>query len=261
MKNNKKLVVLAGAAALGLVAATGVTSGFAWFAVNNSVSATSLNVSAKSNAAYLLIGTSDNSSTKTGSADTIPGIDPGSTTVYPAAFNDTGAKIEWKTASVAANKFYTATVNNRNEANPNDDGVEYTSLSEVFLSNADYFVHYTFWLTLGEGSKNYSGTLDITMAKDNNGGAPKKADHDAVSAAVYFDSAAITNFNTTPDTPLPVILEDGSLTHQYSGVALTAATAKKVDIFMFIDGTNTDVKSATDLSTLIGDVDFTFAIA
>ena len=35
MKNNKKLVVLAGAAALGLVAATGITSGFAWFATNN----------------------------------------------------------------------------------------------------------------------------------------------------------------------------------------------------------------------------------
>lgn len=37
MKNNKKIILAAGAAALGLVAATGVTSGLAWFTAANTV--------------------------------------------------------------------------------------------------------------------------------------------------------------------------------------------------------------------------------
>ena len=55
MKNNKKFILAAGAAALGLVAATGVTSGFAWFAVNNTISLTGLAVTANADQSYLLI--------------------------------------------------------------------------------------------------------------------------------------------------------------------------------------------------------------
>ena len=56
MKNNKKIVLALGAAGLGLVAATGVTSGFAWFAANAKVTVSNLKVSAKATQSFLLIG-------------------------------------------------------------------------------------------------------------------------------------------------------------------------------------------------------------
>ena len=55
MKNNKKFILAAGAAALGLVAATGATSGFAWFTTNRRVSAALSSVDVGSNAASLVI--------------------------------------------------------------------------------------------------------------------------------------------------------------------------------------------------------------
>ena len=255
MKNNKKLVVLAGAAALGLVAATGVTSGFAWFAVNSTVSATSLNVSAKSNASYLLIGTADNATNKTGSDTTIAGVDPANTTVYPVAYTGAGT-VHWDgpdgiasnsdDVNVAANSWYTATVNNPDFATPDEEGastahVKYTNLAEVTNYNASYFVTYNFWLTLGTGSE--AVTRDITMTADFAG------DHASVKAAVVFDGA------TTP-----AILATGSASTTFEDVALAANTSHTVVIHMYIDGTQTAVKSATDISTLIGEVSFTFAI-
>lgn len=248
MKNNKKLVVLAGAAALGLVAATGVTSGFAWFAVNSTVSATSLNVSAKSNASYLLIGTADNATTKTGSDTTIAGIDPANTIVYPVALNNTGSAITRAGSedSIDNGHWYTATVNNPDYATPDEEGaaaadVKYTSLTEVTNYDSKYFVSYHFWLTLGTGSE--AVTKTITMTADFTG------DHASVKAAVIFDSAAT-----------PVILSKDSASTTFANVALAANTSHTVDIHMYIDGTQTAVKSATDIASLVGEVSFTFAI-
>lgn len=51
----KKVVLALGTAALGVVAATGVTSGFAWFAVNETVAVTGLQVRGVSDQPYLLI--------------------------------------------------------------------------------------------------------------------------------------------------------------------------------------------------------------
>lgn len=77
MKNNKKLVVLAGAAALGLVAATGVTSGFAWFTANTSVTATGMALTAKSDAIFLEIkGTEDANYTNTGTNNLDAELEP-----------------------------------------------------------------------------------------------------------------------------------------------------------------------------------------
>ncbi|MBQ2053298.1 MAG: hypothetical protein II494_06475, partial [Bacilli bacterium] len=92
MKNNKKLVVLAGAAALGLVAATGVTSGFAWFAVNSQVTATGLTVNAKSNAAYLLINNSASAVANQRTVAATP-LAAGGDTVYPVS--KAAAEVRW----------------------------------------------------------------------------------------------------------------------------------------------------------------------
>ncbi len=253
MKNNKKLVVLAGVAALGLVAATGVTSGFAWFAVNNTVSATSLNVQAKSNASYLLIGTADNASDKDDSSTSIAAVDPANYAVYPAAYSG-ASTVTWNhntpdndsdDVTIPASTWYTATVDSRTNGQADGNTVKYTNLETITngLANTSYFVPYHFWLTLATGSEAVS--KNITMTGDFT------SDHGSVKAAVIFDGAAgslaILDSTTTTSTV-------------FSSVALAANTSHTVDIYMFIDGTNSDVKSETDISTLVGDVNFSFAI-
>jgi len=70
MAKNKRKVVLIGTSALSLVAATGVTSVFAWFAANNEVNANGMSISAVSNAPYLEIkGSEDENWGTTGTND------------------------------------------------------------------------------------------------------------------------------------------------------------------------------------------------
>ncbi|MBQ1879665.1 MAG: hypothetical protein II158_04805, partial [Bacilli bacterium] len=201
MKNNKKLVVLAGAAALGLVAATGVTSGFAWFAVNNSVYATSLDVSAKTNASYLMINTT---ASTTGGDTTKAGKDPANTQVFPVS--KATAEISWDHNTpdvttddkvISSGEWYTATVENR------DNGLSaYTSLEKVSVGAANYFVHYDFYLYLAEYS-------EASISKKLTATANFGSSDASVKAAVTIDETnyyvvdrtnTSTNFNNVDVT-------------------------------------------------------------
>ena len=243
MKNNKKLVVIAGAAALGLVAATGVTSGFAWFAVNTTVSASSLDVSAKANASYLLINTA--AEKKATPATTIAGVDPTSTSVYPVS--KAATTITHGSVTINSGEWYTATVNKRDAATPGENGVEYTSVTKINMGNDDYFVHYDFYLYLADGSTDLTNQ-DLTVTVNFNNA------HASVKMAVTIDES---NY---------YVLESGSLSHTFNGVALKVPSATTdyvhFEAEIFIDGTNSDVKSATNISTLAGSgIGLTFATA
>ena len=245
MKNNKKLVVLAGAAALGLVAATGVTSGFAWFAVNASVSATSLNVTAKTNASYLLINTS--ASTEGGDT-TKAAADPANTAVYPVAY--TTQVINWNgqdgledtddDVTIPANKWYTATVTTRDNATGT-----YSSLQQVDVGASNYFVHYDFYLYLATGS-DATLTEDLTVTADFTG------DHSSVKAAV---TSGDKNY---------YILASGAASHTFSDMTFKIPSQTsdyvRIQVELFIDGTDTNVKSTTDIATLVGEINLTFSI-
>ncbi|MBP5092409.1 MAG: hypothetical protein J6328_07680 [Bacilli bacterium] len=250
MKNNKKFVVLAGAAALGLVAATGVTSGFAWFAVNNQVTATSLTVGARSNASYLLSNTRDNASDKTGSDTTIAATTAANTSVKPVSYatddvtwdkNNTPENTN-DDVKVDADNWFTATVDSRNAATPGA-GVNYTSLIDVDAHDTNYFVAYTLYLTLATGSE--ALTEDLTITADFG------TSHASVDAAGYLYEG---NFSST--TSETHSFRSGAWT--IDDVALTESTSVKVTFELYIDGTNANVKSATNIATLIGSIDFTF---
>ncbi len=249
MKNNKKLVVLAGAAALGLVAATGVTSGFAWFAVNNQVTATSLTIKAKSNGAYLLIDTTDNAAANAkGTSALTKDVQPAQAPeVYPCAY--TTAAITWDKGTqdtsddytVQANNWYTGTINNKEHATIVENTTDaWTSLTTITLGQANYFAKYDFYLTLATGSEDYSGTMGIAATFNTGSDA-------AVKAAVVFGSQD------------QVILDGTTGTHDYATQSLTSTTSIHVAIYLYIDGTSTNVY--TDYaSPITGDVDFAFRL-
>ena len=248
MKNNKKLVVLAGAAALGLVAATGVTSGFAWFAVNSQVTATGLQVSAKTNANYLLINTA--AAVAGTPASTVTGSNA-NTVVYPAARNDSGAAITLDATSIAVGSWYTATVNNRNAANPDGESTVYTSLHSVSVGDDDYFVGYDFYLYLASGSEASLANQTITVTANFNGAhASVKA---YVSDGTHNAILATDNASSSVFTPL---------TLKVPGADPVASDFVHFQVELFIDGTNSDVKSATSIATLAGSgIILTFATA
>ncbi len=60
MKKTKRLMIIGLSAATAAVAATGAVSSFAWFATNNTVSATGMKIKASANEVYLQINTSNN---------------------------------------------------------------------------------------------------------------------------------------------------------------------------------------------------------
>ncbi len=74
MKNNKKFILAAGAAALGLVAATGVTSGFAWFTAANTVTVNGLNMMAAAEEG-IVISNSDHATWTTTASAKYNGLD------------------------------------------------------------------------------------------------------------------------------------------------------------------------------------------
>lgn len=68
MKSSKKVAVAVGAATLGLIAATGVTSGFAWFTAANTVTVKGLNMTAAAEEGIVISNSDKNAWTTTASA-------------------------------------------------------------------------------------------------------------------------------------------------------------------------------------------------
>jgi len=246
MKNNKKLVVIAGAAVLGLVAATGVTSGFAWFAVNSEVSAASLNVSAKSNAVYLLINDENDFTGAPADLKDITLDDPTSTAVYPVAY--TLSEISDSKGTVVANNWYTATINDRTQATGT-----YTYISTVTNWDSDYFVHYEVYLRLTAGSKPVTnGTLTVTPSFT-------KADQ-SVKIALVKDSASAFDILAQSASAATSNKPAELLEKSYSDFAIDDVTPVKFDMYVYIDGTTSTVFS-NSTATLSGEISLAFALA
>ena len=147
MSKGKRKTIFAGIVAMALVAATGVTSGFAWFASNSTVNVTSLDVTAKSNTRYLLIGKEDNAIDKSTSSTTITFDPPEDNTVYPCSMWFSHNPLTFGDVTINFKDFYTATVTDRD--NPTSD---YVSVTKNTFGDPDYFIHYRAYFTFAKNS-------------------------------------------------------------------------------------------------------------
>ena len=251
MKNNKKLVVLAGAAALGLVAATGVTSGFAWFAVNTSVSATSLNVKAKTNASYLLINNTD--AVAGTPVTTITGIDPANATtgVAPVAKAATEFTVTDNGLNVTVHQgdWYTATIEERDS----ETGTYTNVISDIVVGNDSYFVGYDFYLYLASGSEAQLTNETLTVTADFG------SSHASVKAVVSVDGGSSwSDIVYNADNHKSVSFSNQTL--KVPAASPASSDFLNVKVELFIDGTVTGVKSTATISDLAGEIGLTFAI-
>ena len=192
MKKTKVLVPAMALLALGTAAS--VTGTVAWFSMNTRVTATGMQIRAKSNASFLLIGEEDLST-----ADAIQGqtgddliteaitVADNASAVYPSKpfFNDANDAYATHLSpapTAITTKALAATVGNWYTANSNDASVWGGSgkvINDVVLSSfTDYVIKKTIHLTLADGStaannltvtptitlKEYYKTTDVALA-------------------------------------------------------------------------------------------------
>ncbi len=159
------------AIAMVLVAAVALGSAtFAWFVSNNTVKATTTNISAQSNSAYLVIDNADAGSTKTtstGSATASETFDA-DTKLYPAQwkrnFDNTGNKA----ASEADGVWQFESAYAKDKAKPDEkDDTRFAVGNPETAATKDYTLANTFYI----GTGTYDGTftnLKVTGVEINN---------------------------------------------------------------------------------------------
>ena len=223
MKKTK--IIIPSLGLLLLSTAASVTGTVAWFSANGTVTATNMNVTAKSNATYLLIGaTSACASNKEGLSDTVAAAytteGNAAKQCYPAAYVATAATVGG--VSLTADSWYTAS--NGNSSHAADDIKNVRAVTE---GDKDYMLTYKAYLTLSQDSEPVtSKAIQVTFSLGS-------GDDAAISAVVVIGSStnkfSLNSTNTTGTTA--------------AAVSLANNTAVEVTSYVYVDGNSTNVYS------------------
>ena len=237
-----------------------VSTTYAWFSMNNTVKATGLEVTAKSNATYLLIGAADNATDKAQSDLTKEAafVSGGTNTekndknVYPAFYSDAattlpGTSADGTTMTITANKWYTA-----QNTDPDAAANKVTSVTEIGDDDlAKYVCTYKVWLTLSADSEDLSKKVKITPAITSG--------EQGTSAVVTINGETLKLSTVNGDTG--VVTQTAKTTANV--VNFTATTSIEVVVQVYIDGTATNVTSKyinNPSNTLTGTLGLTFEL-
>lgn len=259
MKKFRKLVP---AFAMLLVSATVLASTtFAWFSMNNKVTATGMEVTAKANTQYLVIAkTAEEITGKTATGDTLVqgdmtvtgGITGDTTKVYPVSKNGATA-LTVGTANIAANAWYTAN-SNKYDVSGGSDADKLTNAKTVTLAAGDYFRCFEFYIGL---------TQDSTA--DFNGDTVASADKKLKITASAVTELAAGNVTSAVKAAVKVgdatqeVLLSPEGTIEIPSFVLKKDTPVKVQIYLYIDGTDANVKDS-NATKLAGKMDFTLEL-
>jgi hypothetical protein len=249
MKNDKKKIgfspmkkVISAAGMLAVSASMLATSTYAWFSMNKTVTATGMQVTAKSNNTFLLINTGDNDEAdeiQTAGLTTIPvaTISDTEAQVYPSKPKEsteigegkrftTGTPVTNATTAATAANWYTA--QNNNPGDSNDSVKNITSLNTTAndpFEFSQYVIKRTVYLTLADGS-NAAHLLTVT---------PSITDADTNDTP--DDISAVKVLVATGDN---YVILDSSMTTAQSlstvDFTITDQTSIPVDIYLYYDG-------------------------
>lgn len=225
MKKTRKLIPAIAMLLVSLIVMS--SASFAWFSMNKQVTATGMQVTAKSNATYLLIG--DDSTKAANDKQDLAGAALTNThaanyattgnvekTCYPTAYYADAGTLNGHTT--AAGKWYTTSSDKQNLAVSGTGAI-----TEVTLGDGKYMLTYKMYLTLSKDSEAYTGKVTITpdfIAAD----AAIKAYVTINSENIVFDSNE-TPFTTTGD------------------VTINSSEAVEVVAYVYVDGNSTNVNS------------------
>ncbi len=263
MKKFKKLIpafcaMLVSAAMLG-------TSTYAWFSVNKEVTATDMSVTAVANTQYFVVRATLPEDNKFTSADLTANTTAKATlatggiaasqentaatqNVYPVAYTKTPLKTtnnSTETNDVEANNWYWGGVSADDITQDNQANTKFTTLSTVgedsyavLSGNRNYFVGYKFYVGLADNTASCEQVLHFEAENNTNTNA-------AAIAGIAVKHSSVTDTYTY----VPFASATGDIkTEKYSFVAKNAtagteATYVEVIVFVYIDGTNTEIMS------------------
>ena len=252
-------------------------STYAWFSMNDTVSANGMTVEAVANTKFLVIST-DSANLGTSASTTVTkengyGIEAatGGTytdTVYPSAFNNNATEIKVKQGDgevgVAAYNWYTAFSSTYSSSNGQITDA-HSKVVSLGASSSDtlkpYVLKYVMYIGLAEGSGTVTGKITAKPTFTLKAGTTG-----TISGAVKALVEISTGEATDPQRAV-LTTADQTSGHQFANdITLTAkegtAAAKyaTVTVYMFVDGTHEDVKDLTS-ANLAGNltIDFTMS--
>ncbi len=264
-KNNifKKLIPAAGM--LLLSTAMLATSTYAWFSMNKQVTATGMQITAKSDSTYLLINTGDNDTAaeiQTAGTITIPlTVSAEQSVVLPSSPALTEAEVGYLTTSgktvsgatittagvLVDNAAKTAAVTNWFTANAltvNAAAIN-TETARQLTSFTGYVIHKTCYITVAAGSNNANNlSVTGTFTQKTDG-----TDITACKAVVVTDDggfAVLSSTNATADI-------------KGTNTAITDTTVRTVDIYIYYDGDETPVYTNNMANLKGADIQFAFS--
>lgn len=278
MKKFKKLIpafcaMLVSAAMLG-------TSTYAWFSVNKKVEANGMSVTATADTQYFaVLDTLTGGKFTTGKTDVKTSVkairsqsgdntDSGKETyVNPIAFSTAGitGATYGVTNNVAASHWYTASVDKYDGVNANGADIKYSKLEDVgaattaetttVYTDGTYFIGYTFYVGLADDTADFTGYLKFEASAVNNG----------VTVAGVKVNGTVKDATSATDSYVPLAdftgnaKTKGFTANQYSLTSkkTTDATFVTVTVYVFIDGTATNVKDSATVAELTGSVNIT----
>ena len=209
------------------------TSTYAWFSMNKTVTAEGMQVTAKSNSTYLLIGNVNNATTIQNAQSTkVNAAYADSTTnadkrVYPAAYYMAATKMPGTLAdgvdgTIKPKTWYTA---NNNKVDASTTAI--TRITELVEGEmGSYRLTYKTYLVLSKDSTDLSSKIKVTFARAD--GADE-----SVSAVVVIGSEEFA-YNTIDTTASHVTTNK---------IDLSTTTCYEVTVYVYIDGNGTNVYS------------------
>lgn len=216
------------------------TSTYAWFSMNRTVKASGMQVTAQSNSRYLMIATGEANKTCTAiqalTGNTAATV-TGNTSLYPAAFNNSGKAIDVEDASkdtsvdandgkttIADKTWYTANSTAFDNATTRKTNV--MAIDGTTLKLNEYVRTDTFYLALSQGSADYSNKkLSVAFAKG-------ETDDAALAVVVKIGEVYIKLDSTTASG-------------DFTGITVpSTGDALEVTVYTYINGESTNVHSA-----------------
>lgn len=271
MKKFKKLVP---AFCMLLLSAVMLASGtFAWFSVNDRVSATGMQVEAKANTQFLVIGNELTTANKyfTVTADTTVGFKKAAggiaeegdrrNKVYPVAKKsaDWDAKVAKTTTgldTINDNEWFTANSTVFSEVTGGSgDALAVKNATKVDLGDENYFLTYVGYVGLAINSETYEGDLEISFAGAENLNESIKYVIEVTKYAVTAKGDKIGEYigNRTTASEVPVKLvaptdENG-----------TGAEVVEIKVYVCVNGYGDDIKDGA--ATVSGELQLGIALA
>lgn len=201
------------------------TSTYAWFSMNKTVTASGMQVTAKSNSEYLLIGAGDanvndiQNAKTTEIAGTYASTENTARAVYPVAYYEEAGKLG--NTDTNAKSFYTANSNKPDKVGTEEDAT-IENVREIQITDSEYILKYTVKLVLSKDSNAVNKKIKLTPTYS--GGADA-----AVKAVVVIGTEHIALDRTVKTTA--------------STVALNNTTAVDVAVYVYVDGNSANIKS------------------